>query len=455
MSGLPSDRVIGWLALAMVATGAILIAVSWHPTMVGRHTPARNETVTVAQISAQGPLPTAAEPLIPTRASVPSPQAGLLPQPQAGLSSATATPVHRGTGTIFPRDTPVGAVGSIATATPVSPSAGARHLQSGGDTFSPGSPPPPVSPAAGPDAHRIRERFGVGVAIPSLDELDPSGQLGAGWYLNWNTALHPSRPRSMEFVQMIRVHEGRSPDLATIAAAAGANPGSLWLIGNEPDVAWQDNATPDQYAQVYHQLYTFLKARDASCRVAIGGVSQPTPLRLRYLDMILDSYEHLYGERMPVDVWNVHAFILREESDSWGVAIPPGLPAAGGTEYEIQDHDDLQIFAQQVMTFRRWMRDRGARAKPLVVSEYGILMPGDFGFGPERVRAFMYSTFSYLLNARDDELGYPPDDNRLVQRWAWYSLADTRYPTGNLIDPETKELTSLGVAYREFVSARE
>jgi hypothetical protein len=43
---------------------------------------------------------------------------------------------------------------------------------------------------------------------------------------------------------MVRTFGGTiSPDLSVIQAAARRNPGSLWLIGNEPDVAAQDNAT--------------------------------------------------------------------------------------------------------------------------------------------------------------------------------------------------------------------
>jgi len=298
----------------------------------------------------------------------------------------------------------------------------------------------------------MRSRFGVGVAISSLEGLDPTGRLGAGWYLNWRTELHPPRPKGMEFAQMIRLRGGGyNPDLTTIGAVADANPGSLWIIGNEPDVKWQDNVTPAEYARVYRELYTFLKERDPTCQVAIGGVSQATPLRLQYLDMILESYKHLYGERMPVDVWNVHGFILREERHSWGVGIPPGLSATSGALYDVQDHDDLEIFTRQVVTFRRWMRDRGERNKPLIISEYGILMPEDYGFPFEGMRDFMYGTFDYFLTATDEELDYPPDGNRLVQRWAWYSLSDRRYPTGNLIDPDTKELTPLGLAYEEFV----
>ena len=47
--------------------------------------------------------------------------------------------------------------------------------------------------------------------------------------------------------------------------------------------------------------------------MAIGGVSQVTPLRLDYLERVLAAYEKQYGQPMPVDVWNVHTFILREQ----------------------------------------------------------------------------------------------------------------------------------------------
>jgi hypothetical protein len=320
------------------------------------------------------------------------------------------------------------------------------------------SPEPPVvlisptpSTAERASLFSTRERFGVGVALPPIDQYDVR-RLGAGWYVDWGVSPDPARPNDMEFVQMVRLNGGNyRPGMDSIAAAAEANPGSLWLIGNEPDVIWQDNATPTEYAQVYHDLYTFLKARDPSCLVAIGGISQPTPLRLRYLDMILEAYQRFYGQKMPVDVWNIHAFILREEKDSWGVDIPPGILDTKGILYEIEDHGDLEIFKRQIVDFRRWMKERVEGNKPLIVSEYGILMPEDYGFPYEMVRDFMYESFDYFLTAIDDNLGYPPDDNRLVQRWAWYSLSDTRYPTGNLFDPETKEITPLGRDYGSYL----
>jgi hypothetical protein len=86
-----------------------------------------------------------------------------------------------------------------------------------------------------------------------------------------------------------------------------------------------------------------------------------------------------------------------------------------------------------------------------MVSEYGILMPADYGFGPERVERFMLGTYDFMLHAADAEIGYPADDNRLVQGWAWYSLADDVYPTGNLVDLETGQITTLGQTHRDFI----
>jgi len=297
----------------------------------------------------------------------------------------------------------------------------------------------------------VRDRFGFGVAISTVEQYD-AGQLHAGWYLDWSHDAEPSRPHGMEYVQMVRVRGGSPvPGSEELERTARMNPGSLWLIGNEPDVLWQDDSTPEEYAEAYHQAYATLKGADPTCQVAIGGVSQPTPLRLQYLDMILEAYRDLYGQMIPVDVWNVHGFILREERDSWGVGIPAGIAAESGRLFELEDHDSIEIFREQILAFRRWMKDNGQRNKPLIVSEYGILMPAEYGFSPEGVRDFLYATFDFFLTTTDAELGYPPDGNRLVQRWCWYSLSDTVYPTGNLFDPSTGQITPLGRAYGSYV----
>ncbi|HRI56432.1 MAG TPA: glycosyl hydrolase, partial [Anaerolineae bacterium] len=304
---------------------------------------------------------------------------------------------------------------------------------------------------------KARSRLGVGVPRNVTDfqfDAAMARQLGMGWYLDWHIDATPVITDGLEFAQLYAMRRFNLPlRRDRIAEALAANPGALWLAGNEPDVIWQDNQTPEQYAQLYHQLYTFVKTLDPSAQVAIAGVTQVTPLRLQYLEEVLAAYQRLYGQEMPVDVWNIHAFILREERDSWGVSIPPGIDVDQGTLWEIEDHDNLDLFRQQIVDFRRWMVKQGQRDKPLIVSEYGILMPTEYGFPPERVAAFMTETFDFLLNAADPDIGYPADGNRLVQRLTWYSLSDTVYPTSNLVDPKTGELTLLGQTFANYAAS--
>jgi len=90
--------------------------------------------------------------------------------------------------------------------------------------------------------------------------------------------------------------------------------------------------------------------------------------------MILQEYETRYGGIIPVDVWNVHGFILQEKKNDWGCQIPCGIyDVDTGMLYGVDDHDNMTIFQQEIVAFRRWMKDHGERNKPLVVTEYGIL----------------------------------------------------------------------------------
>jgi hypothetical protein len=290
------------------------------------------------------------------------------------------------------------------------------------------------------------------LALGALGDFD-WGLALPGWYLNWQVLPNPPQPAGVLFAQMVRIFaDGYRPALSVITQTAVNNPGALWLIGNEPDVMWQDNVTPEQYAETYGVLYRAIKNADPAAKIAIGGVSQPTPLRMAYLERILAAYQERYGHEMPVDVWNVHAFILREERNSWGVGIPPGMMVDRGQLYEIADHADMVIFRRQIADFRRWMAERGLRDKPLIVTEYGILMPDSYGFSPDLVGQFMADTFDFFLTGRDAETGYPADDYRLVQAFCWYSASDTVYPTPNLFDPHTRAITPLGKLFQAYLA---
>jgi hypothetical protein len=336
-------------------------------------------------------------------------------------------------------------------------SSGAEHPAQQGD------PPQAYLPLVLKDHYRLppwsgNARFGFGVVQNPVEEYSVS-LLGADWYLGFGFRADPPPLFDLEYVQTIRLSQsGYLTSQEAIETYARARPGTLWLIGNEPDAPAQDCVTPDRYAELYHELYGIIKGADPTAKVAIGGVVQATPLRLQYLDMIVDEYDDLYGGMIPVDIWNVHAFILQEKKGSWGCQIPCGIEGVQqGMLYTIEDHDNMTIFHQQIREFRIWMKEHGERNKPLIVSEYGILMPESLGFDEARVETFMLATFDYFLDTKLNWLGYPEDDNRLVQAWNWYSLDDDAFEGqeghSHLFDPDSKLLTPLGRAYRDYTSS--
>jgi hypothetical protein len=295
-------------------------------------------------------------------------------------------------------------------------------------------------------------RAGFGLST-GADAAYWAGLLGAGWYLNWGVVAQPRT--SLEHWQMVRLGTGCTvPTAQIIREVAHHYPGQVWIIGNEPDVMWQDNLTPEQYAQHYHDLYHLIKFADPDAEIAVAGVAQGTPLRLAYLDRVLAAYRTFYRVEMPVDVWTVHGFVLREQADSWGVGIPAGMQenADLGQLYEIVDHGRLDLFEAQLRAFRTWMAERGYRDRPLALTEFGILMPAPYGFPPETVASYLQASFQWLEQASDSEIGYPADGNHLVQRWAWFSLADPLYPDPDLADLNLGRLTPIGAAYRANIS---
>jgi hypothetical protein len=324
------------------------------------------------------------------------------------------------------------------------------------------APPSPDGPANPLSLCSESDRFGVwdvgnGVNIYGVE------QLHAGWYTKWTVMQQPSHPAGMRAVQLVRISDdgpftgqacSKCPTWDQVAAIAQVNPGSLWFIGNEPDR--QDWIPAERYAEIYHDFYTFLKAEDPTSQVGIGGVVQPTPIRLQYLDMILDAYRNQYGGPMPVDVWNTHNYVLREATTGWGCGTPLGTDETLAIDYEVQEHDDLDSWTWHLRLLRQWMKLRGYQDRPLVVSEFGILMPELYGFDYSRVRDFMQATFDWMMNTTDASTGYPADNNRLVQAWAWYSLDSATFEgfdmAIHLFDPETLAITPLGLDFGAYAA---
>lgn len=349
---------------------------------------------------------------------------------------------------------------------------------------------------------QLATRMGFATTVGSPAGFPEVDTLRAGWYLNWNVMPNPVLPNNLEFAQMIRIHQDLTcpigsalahdrtlcpyvvphsytyrPNAATIQQVAQDRPGSLWLIGNEierkdwPGGGYQDEILPELYAIAYHELYTLIKAVDPGAKIAIGGVIQTTPLRMKYLDRVLNHYKATYGVKMPVDVWNIHTFILPEKSGYWGADIPVGLTETEGAYLfhlgpsgevlpVMPEHLNGELIAQQIRDFRQWMKDRGEQEKPLIITEYSVLLPNWVLGLPDNdyqsVIDFMLWSFDYFLTAKDCAIGFTADDCRLIQRWVWYSLDDTIGFNEHqaYFDYNTKEITPTGAAARQFAQER-
>lgn len=363
----------------------------------------------------------------PPSTPLPTPDRPLVPTPQSSARSAQATPS--------------GDAGNPVPSGPVI------------------AQPPPL-----PQPYRARWRAGVGIPDSGNPQAFQWTEPRPGWYLNWHFAttledaptlaaplpyatddpgpipdylltefvIPDDAATGMEYVPMVY---NLSVATDTLTSLVQALPGRVWLLANEPDVRWQGNLKPEEYARGFHRVATLIRATDPTAQIAIGGITQVTPLRLAYLDRVWESYTEQFGNTLPVDIWNIHVFILQEKRDDWGVDIPPGFEQVeSGTLWEIEDHDSLELIEAQIRAMRAWMRARGEQDKELWITEYGILMPAEFGFSEERVAAFMADSFRLFDSLRDPQLGLPTDEHRLVQRWVWFSTGYPLYPTGDLFD---------------------
>ncbi|MBI5878436.1 MAG: hypothetical protein HZB53_12375 [Chloroflexi bacterium] len=331
-------------------------------------------------------------------------------------------------------------------------------------------------------------RYGLTGQSPWTDWI-VTQNTGVGWYLDFNVRYNYDAMPGAEYAQVIRIKQDRNivtgyysptytvyPALADngLGAFIASAPGALWIVGNEPDRGplvptdtdrVQDDTFPDVYAAAYHDVYQYIKSHDARAQVAVAGLVEVTPGRLNYLDQVWQAYQTRYGATMPVDVWNMHLYVLPETDHSGtqafgSASVAKGTPLSLGKReglslqfdaaaqqfcsnslyYCWAQHDNIDEFKAQVIAMRTWMKANGQQNKPLILTEFGILWGDDrvawpnnpyncwvvdeYGhcYTPERAAQFLDRSFNYLNTAQDAGIGYPMDGNRLVQQWMWFHM---------------------------------
>ena len=170
----------------------------------------------------------------------------------------------------------------------------------------------------------------VGVTVQGPEQIEWVDAFDAGWHLNFGVYAEKAI-NGAEAVPVISVMQDKvgsqyldsyqvSIPLTDngLGAQIDANPGTLWIVGNEPDrgpdpgslVRKQDDTFPDVYARAYHEVYHYIKDRDPTAQVGNAGLVGVTPGRLQYLDLVWQAYWEEFREPMPVDVWTMHLYIL-------------------------------------------------------------------------------------------------------------------------------------------------
>jgi PKD repeat protein len=154
----------------------------------------------------------------------------------------------------------------------------------------------------------------------TMDRLGmPAGCYGYVWD-NLYTTNTPNMVRTCKYWLSIgSVHrpQGYHEDTDTIdnptwfSQWVQANPGKIWIIGNEPN--GQDGLTPTQYARMFHTYYTFIRAIDPTTKFAVAGLAGAATTssfngNVSWWNQALSSYQQQFGENMPIDIWNCHGY---------------------------------------------------------------------------------------------------------------------------------------------------
>lgn len=103
---------------------------------------------------------------------------------------------------------------------------------------------------------------------------------------------------------------------------ARANPGRIYILGDEPD---QWCIAPYEYAGMYQNFASLMRAADPTARLSPAGFAEPNAKccppedkechasmhSIRYAERFYNAYVQRYGMAPPVDEWRFHDFALR------------------------------------------------------------------------------------------------------------------------------------------------
>lgn len=228
-----------------------------------------------------------------------------------------------------------------------------------------------------------------------------------------------------------------------LTAAGGTMPEeTVWQIGGQLGLdsffrtstsRYTDQFDVAGFGKAVHDWRAALSTIDPTYRLAAGAAiaGETTGYTFSNLETFraLDTwYRQTYRCALPIDVFTMRVVLCRADSAA----------------------EDLRA---SVIAMRSLMAELGYGQAELWITGYGI---GDADIDVERISEVLATCTGWLTDSQSDPLastlGLARDDDRLVQRWAWFSLNDPRdeFVASQLIDDSG--ITTLGTQYSSFIA---
>ena len=335
------------------------------------------------------------------------------------------------------------------------------------------------------DKYSMRERFGFGFATQICDDADPNSpceknlssfpdykQLGAGWYFDWSWGKgEKGGPYpGLEWLALVGGWNSSNDDKIetticdSVRREVKAHPekypaGMRWSVGNE--IGYDDGRNDQMYAQAFAAWKRCLKSIDPSFQVGTGAIIQPD-LRTTGAHQIVcvgkDDYSSGYNyfkrymkklRQMGKDEGNESKYLP-------DFVLMHGYTMCNGASGPNNGNErNVELLKRAMRDYRQAMKEVGLQRKDLIIKEYSPLHTYDVN----TLKNYMTATVDFLANAKDQNLGNPDDNYRLVQKWAWFVFNDANYDgdahkSANvaLFDKNSRRIKELGKHYQQLVA---
>lgn len=268
--------------------------------------------------------------------------------------------------------------------------------------------------------HCRDESLNPAACFQSLNQLTQN--LGASWYYVWFTyhRWNTEFGSNIRFVPMVRDHGSNADysytttELNNVKTFARNNPGSYWLIFNEPDFRGGSTTlpsyipTPDDAARIYKPLSDAIKSVDPNAKLIVGGMLYHNSW-IGWAQAFIDAYRNRFQTTPQIEGWHVHQYMCGDYTKN--------------------------SFRDNLINFRSWINTHSSGE--LWLTEFGCLS---------------YDYPQIIIDQLDWMENYPG-----IQRYAWYVAASKEavapHNGGTLLRGTGNTeltLTPLGITYSQY-----